>query len=146
MAELVDAPASGAGAGNGVEVRVLFRAPVFALKNHAGRDLAKTTEAIAKGRINRISGGRSPEASPSAPVAFGLLITPRYAQIRLTSHNPKLTKLTPRKLCFALSVVTIFPTFGIVLRPRSPPLIASQRTCRARIYRGDGFSWISQVI
>ena len=27
MAELVDAPASGAGAGNGVEVRVLFRAP-----------------------------------------------------------------------------------------------------------------------
>jgi hypothetical protein len=29
MAELVDAPASGAGAGNGVEVRVLFRAPVF---------------------------------------------------------------------------------------------------------------------
>ena len=31
MAELVDAPASGAGAGNGVEVRVLFRAP-FGLK------------------------------------------------------------------------------------------------------------------
>jgi len=29
MAELVDAPASGAGAGNGVEVRVLFRAPFF---------------------------------------------------------------------------------------------------------------------
>ena len=28
MAELVDAPASGAGAGNGVEVRVLFRAPI----------------------------------------------------------------------------------------------------------------------
>ena len=28
MAELVDAPASGAGAGNGVEVRVLFRAPL----------------------------------------------------------------------------------------------------------------------
>jgi hypothetical protein len=26
---LVDAPASGAGAGNGVEVRVLFRAPFF---------------------------------------------------------------------------------------------------------------------
>jgi hypothetical protein len=31
MAELVDAPASGAGAGNGVEVRVLFRAPFFGL-------------------------------------------------------------------------------------------------------------------
>jgi hypothetical protein len=31
MAELVDAPASGAGAGNGVEVRVLFRAPIFNL-------------------------------------------------------------------------------------------------------------------
>jgi hypothetical protein len=30
MAELVDAPASGAGAGNGVEVRVLFRAPFLA--------------------------------------------------------------------------------------------------------------------
>jgi hypothetical protein len=29
MAELVDAPASGAGAGNGVEVRVLFWAPFF---------------------------------------------------------------------------------------------------------------------
>jgi hypothetical protein len=29
MAELVDAPASGAGARKGVEVRVLFRAPVF---------------------------------------------------------------------------------------------------------------------
>jgi hypothetical protein len=29
MAELVDAPASGAGARKGVEVRVLFRAPVW---------------------------------------------------------------------------------------------------------------------
>jgi hypothetical protein len=28
MAELVDAPSSGGGAGNGVEVRVLFWAPV----------------------------------------------------------------------------------------------------------------------
>ncbi len=36
MAELVDAPASGAGAGNGVEVRVLFRAPDL-LASSAGR-------------------------------------------------------------------------------------------------------------
>ena len=32
MAELVDALASGASAGNGVEVRVLFRAPLFTNK------------------------------------------------------------------------------------------------------------------
>ena len=36
MAELVDAPASGAGAGNGVEVRVLFRAP-FSLRSNDAR-------------------------------------------------------------------------------------------------------------
>ena len=46
MAELVDAPASGAGAGNGVEVRVLFRAPFLADTNlevgegSAQRDIA----------------------------------------------------------------------------------------------------------
>jgi hypothetical protein len=33
MAELVDAPASGAGAGNGVEVRVLFRHHLFFLEH-----------------------------------------------------------------------------------------------------------------
>ena len=36
MAELVDAPASGAGAGNGVEVRVLFRAPFSCSSMFAG--------------------------------------------------------------------------------------------------------------
>ena len=38
MAELVDAPASGAGAGNGVEVRVLFRAP-FLLRSNDTRKI-----------------------------------------------------------------------------------------------------------
>jgi hypothetical protein len=33
MAELVDAPASGAGARKGVEVRVLFRAPFLASRH-----------------------------------------------------------------------------------------------------------------
>ena len=46
MAELVDAPASGAGARKGVEVRVLFWAPVFGTK--------------------RMSGGHSPQKLPSA--------------------------------------------------------------------------------
>jgi hypothetical protein len=49
MAELVDAPASGAGAGNGVEVRVLFRAPVFAYKNHAGRDFSENSRSDSEG-------------------------------------------------------------------------------------------------
>jgi hypothetical protein len=39
MAELVDAPASGAGAGNGVEVRVLFRAPYIACKQQINNNI-----------------------------------------------------------------------------------------------------------
>jgi hypothetical protein len=41
MAELVDAPASGAGARKGVEVRVLFRAPFWAKINRRINRLAK---------------------------------------------------------------------------------------------------------
>ena len=50
MAELVDAPASGAGAGNGVEVRVLFRAP---LPVKAGHFRLWLQLIIRKRRLNR---------------------------------------------------------------------------------------------
>jgi hypothetical protein len=55
MAELVDAPASGAGAGNGVEVRVLFRAPVFAYENHAARDFSENSRSDSEAPVRKVT-------------------------------------------------------------------------------------------
>lgn len=89
MAELVDAPASGAGAGNGVEVRVLFRAP-FSFK--AGHQNVRPWIAIGKTAFRGWSwAGYTHIADGESELFYAVL----HLQHDRKSARPQLCRLPP---------------------------------------------------